>query len=74
MSRNRVSSDPARARYMVLNVVRLSGAVLVVLGAANIGKHWVEPADVVGTALLLVGAPLILIVPQLLVRRWKSDA
>lgn len=74
MSQEPGSSDPARARFILLNVVRLNGAFIVALGAANIGQRWVEPADAIGTALLLVGAIEILLVPRLLARRWKSDA
>lgn len=68
------SDARARNRFIVLNLVRLSGAVLVALGAANVGKRWIEPADAIGTALLLLGALGILVVPRLLARRWRSAA
>lgn len=63
----------SRNRFIVLNLVRLVGAAIVILGAGNIGKRWVEPADAVGTGLLLIGALLILVVPLLLAQRWKSE-
>lgn len=64
----------ARNRFIAINAVRFGGVALVVLGTANIGKHWIEPADIVGTALLAAGAVSILIIPRLLARRWRSDA
>lgn len=67
-----MSDDLARDRFITMNAIRLGGAVLVVLGTANIGRHWIEPADVVGTALLGAGAVSILIIPRLLARRWRS--
>lgn len=69
-----MTDDQARDRFIVLNAVRLTGAAVVVVGTANIGKHWVEPADTIGSALLLVGALLILVVPRLLARRWSRGA
>ena len=68
-----MSADPAPRRFLIINLVRLSGAVLVALGAANVGQRWVEPADAIGTALLLLGALEILVVPRLLAKRWRSD-
>lgn len=67
-----MNDDPARNRFFTLTAIRFSGAALVALGAANIGKRWIEPADPVGTALLFAGAVAILLIPRLLAKRWRS--
>ncbi len=64
----------ARNRFLVISVVRLGGAVLLMLGliAAN-GRLWGLPREV-GIALVLVGAIEFAILPRLLARRWRSPA
>ena len=65
--------DLSKRRFALLGVIRLAGAAVVVFGVANIGRRWIEPADTVGSAMLLVGAVAILLVPRLIVQRWKRD-
>jgi len=67
--------DPAAARFAVLQLVRLSGAVLVFVGVliASGNVAWLQglPAAV---GYVLIGAGLIdfFVAPMLLARRWKS--
>jgi len=65
-------SDPARTRFMVLQLVRLSGAVLVLVGAmAMSGRLGTVPASA-GYGLVGAGLADFFVVPLLLSRRWKS--
>lgn len=67
--------DPAVARFAVLQAVRLSGALLALLGvlvmSGNVG--WLRGVpQVAGYPLLLAGMAEFFFVPPLLARRWKS--
>jgi hypothetical protein len=67
--------DPAAARFAVLQLVRLSGAVLALAGVLVIsGKVAWLPKLPEALGYLLVGAGLIdfYVAPMLLARRWKS--
>jgi hypothetical protein len=64
--------DPARTRFFLLQLVRVGGVALVFIGVSIVGKRWVEPADVIGGALILVGAIDALIVPRILGRAWRT--
>lgn len=64
--------DPARARFMILNLIRLSGVALAFLGVTIIVKRWVEPAEIVGGILLFIAAFDVLVVPVLLAKRWRT--
>ena len=67
--------DPAAARFAVLQLVRLSGAVLALAGVLVIsGKVAWLPKLPEAVGYLLVGAGLIdfYVAPMLLARRWKS--
>jgi hypothetical protein len=65
--------DPARARFFMLGLVRLGGVVLAFLGISIMSKHWIEPADIIGGALVVLGAIEVLVVPRILARRWRSQ-
>lgn len=65
-------SDPAATRFALLALARFGGAGLAMLGVAIIVRRLVEPADLIGTALLAAGAFATLVLPQLLARRWRS--
>jgi small neutral amino acid transporter SnatA (MarC family) len=65
--------DPARARFFMLGFVRLGGVVLAFLGISIMAKHWVEPADIIGGALVVLGAIEVLVVPRILARKWRSQ-
>lgn len=68
--------DPAVTRFAVLQAVRLSGALLVLLGvlvlSGNVG--WLKGVpDAAGAALAAVGLAEFFALPPLLARKWKSD-
>jgi hypothetical protein len=67
------ASDPARARFFMLGFVRLGGVVLAFLGISIMAKRWVEPADLIGGALVVLGAVEVLIVPRIFARKWRSQ-
>lgn len=68
--------DPAMARFAVLQLVRLSGAVLVLLGVlVTSGKApaWLTGAPVAaGYAFAAIGMFEFFALPRLLARRWRS--
>ena len=63
--------DPAKARFFMIQGVRLSGLVLGVLGALVLGKILPLP-EIVGYILLAIGAFEIFIMPLFLTKRWKT--
>jgi drug/metabolite transporter (DMT)-like permease len=64
--------DPARARFFALGLIRLSGVVVAFLGVAILSKRWVEPAESIGGALMIIGAVEVMILPLILVKRWRT--
>ena len=64
--------DPARARFFALGLIRLGGVVLAFIGISIIAKRWVEPAEIIGGALLFSAAIDVLVVPLILVKRWRT--
>ena len=67
--------DPAAARFAVLQMVRLSGAVLALGGVLIVaGKAaWLPKLpEAVGYVLIAAGLIDFYVAPMLLARRWKS--
>jgi hypothetical protein len=64
--------DLARTRFFILGLVRLGGVVLAFLGISIMAKRWIEPADLIGGALIVMGAIEVLIVPRILAKQWRS--
>lgn len=64
--------DPARARFFALGLIRLSGVVVAFTGVSIVVKRWLEPADLIGGALMAVGAFAVMILPLMLVKRWRT--
>ena len=65
-------SDPAKARFFALGLIRLGGVALAFLGVAIIAKRLVEPAEIIGGVLLFIAAIDVLVVPVLLAKRWRT--
>lgn len=62
----------ARSRFFVIGAVRLAGAITIALAVAiSYGKIAGIP-NAVGFALLAIGIVEMIVVPQMLVARWKS--
>ena len=67
-----MTEDEARSRYMVLNTVRLSGAILAAIGLGVIaGKLDFMPPEG-GYAFFAVGLFEVLFLPAILAGRWKT--
>jgi hypothetical protein len=64
--------DPARARFFTLGLIRLGGVAIAFLGVAIIAKRLIEPAEIIGGLLLFIAAIDVLVVPLLLVKRWRT--
>lgn len=64
--------EVARTRFFTLGLIRLLGVASAFLGIAVIAKRLVEPAEIIGGLLLLNGAFDVMVVPMLLIKRWRS--
>lgn len=67
-----MTEDLAKKRFFTLVILRFTGVALAFLGIAIIMKRLVEPADLIGTILLVIGAFDVLVFPTILTRRWKT--
>lgn len=63
--------DPARQRFIALQLLRLSGAVFALLGLLVVAKR-IDMPLVAGYVFLVVGFLDLFVVPLLLAKRWKS--
>ena len=61
----------ARQRWMTINLVRLAGVVLVMLGVVTLAGTAPLPQPL-GWACLGIGLCGVLLLPQALVRRWRT--
>jgi len=65
------TKDPAKARFLAINLIRASGVVFAMLGALTAaGKLPLPP--LAGYVLLAVGLFDVMVMPLILARRWKS--
>lgn len=62
----------ARQRFMLLNLVRITGLAMVFVGIA-IAQGMVDLPPPVGWILALVGVADFFFAPRFLARGWKSD-
>lgn len=62
----------AQQRFLILNFVRISGAIMLVIGLAVIANGLFDLPVAAGYVLFLVGIVDFMLVPLLLARRWKS--
>lgn len=68
-----MNPDPAQNRWMILNLLRVSGLILAVVGAIIWQKGMAGFQDeLVGKVLLVAGLFDALVVPAILRRRWRS--
>ena len=63
--------DPAKARFLAIQAVRLSGVVTAVLGALVLGGILPLP-EIAGYILVALGVAEIFILPIVLAKRWRS--
>lgn len=61
-----------RNRFFVLNVIRISGALMIAFGLAVISRGFLELPKEAGYAIFFVGIIDFLIAPLLLARAWST--
>lgn len=66
-----IDHDPAKARFLTIQAVRLSGVVTAVLGALVLGGILPLP-EIAGYILVALGVAEIFILPIVLAKRWRS--
>ncbi|MBA4305881.1 MAG: hypothetical protein C0429_04015 [Sphingopyxis sp.] len=62
----------AQYRFLVINICRITGAVMLVVGLAVIARGAFDLPKAAGYVLFLVGMIDFLMVPVFLSKRWKS--
>lgn len=62
----------AQYRFLVINICRITGAVMLVIGLAIIARGVFGLPKAAGYLLFLVGMVDFLLVPVFLSKRWKS--
>jgi hypothetical protein len=62
----------AKQRFIILVALRFGGVALAFTGISIIMRRWIEPADIIGTILMVIGAFDVIVLPVLLVRRWRT--
>ncbi|MGF7150696.1 hypothetical protein FHS96_004354 [Sphingomonas zeicaulis] len=63
----------ARARFVLLSLIRFSGAIIALAGAVVVGRRLIEPAEIIGGLMLALGAFEVILLPAILVRNWKRQ-
>ena len=68
------SRDETRAQYrfLVINLCRITGAIMLVIGLASISREVFGLPKAFGYVLFLIGMIDFLVVPVLLAKKWKS--
>lgn len=67
--------DPAMGRFMVIQGVRLMGALVALAGIAVLTHRFAMfdgMPEAVGYVLLVIGIADFLVIPQVLARKWRS--
>lgn len=65
-------TGPAKSRFFVLAAIRLGGVAMTMVGVSILMKRWLEPSDIIGTALMVLGVVETIVVPIILVRAWAT--
>ncbi|MBO0750150.1 MAG: hypothetical protein J2O44_06960 [Porphyrobacter sp.] len=66
-----VSDEDARTRWFVINMTRLVGAVIVVVGILGLRRVIAIP-DIAAYAFIAFGLFDVFAVPQILARKWRT--
>jgi membrane protein YdbS with pleckstrin-like domain len=66
-----MNDDVARTRWFILNLSRLAGVALVIVGLLVTQGAITWPVEV-GYVMILLGIVDVFVVPQVLARRWRS--
>ncbi len=65
-------TDPAARRFAIIQIVRLFGIAVALFGIAIIAKRLVEPAELIGGLLIVIGAVDSLLMPKYFARQWRT--
>lgn len=68
-----MTEDLARKRFFLLTMLRFGGVVLAFVAISIIAKRWIEPAEIVGGLLLAAAIVDVVVVPTVLIRRWRRE-
>lgn len=68
---NRTSEETARKRWLLINAARIGGVAITVLGILIATGRIAGPAWS-GYLLLALGLLDVFVVPQVLIRKWKT--
>jgi hypothetical protein len=71
MSEATAQDDVAKGRFIILQIVRLSGFLFALAGLAIVAGKIALPQPV-GYVLLLMGVGDAMVIPLILTRRWKT--
>ena len=63
--------DPAKARFAIINLVRLTGVAMVLLGIL-VAEGVIEWPMEAAYALVVLGMIEVFLMPRLLARRWRT--
>lgn len=66
-----MTDDPARARFFILQLVRLAGVAMVLTGLA-VTQGALDWPPAVGVVLVAAGFIDVFFVPRLLAKKWRS--
>ena len=66
-----VSDDVARGRWLAMNLIRIAGVAMVVVGILIVQRVIEEPAWS-GYVLVGVGLLDVFLIPRVLARKWRS--
>lgn len=61
----------ARKRFFMLQMIRLSGAIMAMLGAVIISGRLIDIPEI-GYVLLVIGALDLFLMPNIITRSWRS--
>jgi len=64
--------DPARSRFILLTVLRVSGVALMLCGMGVMVKGMMQQSDLIGGMIFAIGCIEGLILPRMLARRWRT--
>lgn len=70
---NQDEETRAQYRFLIINIARITGAVMLVLGLAVISREAFGLPKEAGYLLFLVGMAEFLLLPVFLSKRWKSQ-